>query len=164
MERSGLDPNKRYLSCTVVKGNAFVDFVNVRPDEDISISVSFLKNRYTTRMVQCSTDPVFDETFLFEFVGDNEEVKFDASMLVKFNKPLHITILKHRKNEKPVVLGTKNIDWRPVLWSNQIEVNAEILPVSLTHQGSLGVLTLNIDLAPELSRTELLLEEAVEKQ
>ena len=70
MERSGLDPNKRYLSCTVVKGNAFVDFVNVRPDEDISISVSFLKNRYTTRMVQCSTDPVFDETFLFEFVGD----------------------------------------------------------------------------------------------
>ena len=51
MERSGLDPNKRYLSCTVVRGNAFVDFVNVRPDEDISVSVSFLKNRYTTRLI-----------------------------------------------------------------------------------------------------------------
>ena len=164
MERSGLDPNKHYLLCTVVKGSAFVDFVNVRPDEDISVSVSFLKNRYQTRPVLCSTDPVFDETFLFEFVGDNEEVKFDPSMLVKFNKPLHLTILKQRKNEKPVVLGTKNIDWRPVLYCNQIEVNAEILPVSLAHQGSLGVLTLNIDLAPELSRTALLTEEAVDKQ
>ena len=28
-----LDPNKRYMSCSVVRGNAFVDFVNVRPDE-----------------------------------------------------------------------------------------------------------------------------------
>ena len=82
------------------------------------MTVSFLKNRFSTQVVPCSSDPIFDETFLFEFVGDNEEVKFDASMLVKFNKPLHITILKHRKNEKPVVLGTKNIDWRPVLWSN----------------------------------------------
>ena len=51
-----------------------------------SVSVSFLKNRFTTRLIQCSTDPVFDETFLFEFVGDNEEAKFDASALVKFNQ------------------------------------------------------------------------------
>ena len=55
-------------------------------------------------------------------------------------------------------------DLWPVLYCNQIEVNAEILPVSLTHQGSLGILTLNIDLAPVLSRTELLIEEAVDKQ
>jgi hypothetical protein len=36
-------------------------------------------------MVQCSTDPVFDETFLFEFVGEEENIKFDASMLLKLN-------------------------------------------------------------------------------
>ena len=118
MERQGLDPNKRYLSCTIVKGNAFVDFVNERPDEDISVTVSFLKDRYSTKLIPCSPDPVFEENFLFEFVGDNEEIKFDPSMLVKFNKPLHVTILKHRKNEKPIVLGTKNIDWRPGLYCN----------------------------------------------
>ena len=84
-------------------------------------------------------------------------------MLLKLNQPLHITILKHRKNEKPVVLGTKNIDWRAVLYCNQIEINTEVLPVSLTHQGSLGVLSLNVDLIPSLSKTELLLEEAVHK-
>ena len=62
-----IDPNRRYLSCTVVKGSAFADFVNVRSDESLSIAVSFLKNRYHTRQVQCSTDPVYDESFLFEF-------------------------------------------------------------------------------------------------
>ena len=147
-----LDPNKRYMSCTVLRGNAFVDFVNVRPDEQMSITVSFLKNRFSTQMVQCTSDPVFDETFPFEFVGDNEEVKFDPTMLLKLNQPIHVTVLKHRTNEKPVVLGVKNIDWRPSLYCNQIEINAEIKPVSLTHQGSLGVLTMHIDLLPALSR------------
>lgn len=98
-----MDPNKRYLSVSVVKGYAFADFVNVRSDESLSISVSFLKSRFHTKVVQCSTDPIFDETFMFEFVGDQENIKFDASMLLKLNQPVHITILKHRKNEKPVV-------------------------------------------------------------
>ena len=73
------------MSCTVLRGNAFVDFVNVRPDEQMSVTVSFLKNRFSTQIVQCSSDPVFDETFMMEFVGDNEEVKFDPTMLLKLN-------------------------------------------------------------------------------
>lgn len=85
MQHADIDPNKRYLSCTVVRGSAFVDFVNLCPDEHLSISVSFLKNRFSTKRVPCSTDPVFDDTFLFEFVGDNENIRFDPSMLVKLN-------------------------------------------------------------------------------
>ena len=73
------------MSCTVVRGSAFVDFVNERSDESISVAVSFLKNRFHTRMVPCSTQPVFDETFIFEFVGDNEKVKFDAATLLKLS-------------------------------------------------------------------------------
>lgn len=101
---------------------------------------------------------------MFVFQGDQDELKFDAALLLKFNQPLHLTIIKHRKNEKPVVLGTKTIDWRPVLHCNQIEVNAEVLPVSKTHQGSIGILTLHLDIVPPLSRTELLSEEMVDKQ
>lgn len=118
MAQADLDPNKRYLACTVVRGSAFVDFVNVRPDEHLQVTVSFLKNRFHTKLQQCSSDPVFDETFMFEFVGDNEYIKFDSSMLLKLNQPLHVTVLKHRKNEKPVVLGTKTLDWRPCLYAN----------------------------------------------
>lgn len=46
--------------------------MNARDDEYLSVSVSFLKNRYHTKQVHVSTDPIFDETFIFEFVGENE--------------------------------------------------------------------------------------------
>lgn len=121
------------MSCKIVGGKAFVDFVNARDDEFLMITISFLKNRFHSKRVAVSTDPIFDETFLFDFVGENENIKFDPSMLLKLNQPLHVTILKQRKNEKPIVIGTKNIDWRPLLYSNSIELNAEFLPVDLTH-------------------------------
>jgi hypothetical protein len=86
-------------------------------------------------------------------------------MLLKLNQFVHITVIKQKKGEKAVVLGTKNIDWRPVLHCNQIEINAEILPVDLTHQGgSLGVIQMHIDLIPVLSKTEVLNEDSVMKQ
>lgn len=88
---------------------------------------------------------------MFEFVGDDENIKFDAAMLLKLNQPIHITILKHRKNEKPLVLGTKCLEWRSLLYCNQIEINAEVLPISLAQKGSLGVIQLHLDLNPCLS-------------
>ena len=80
-----LDPNRRYMYCRIVQGKAFVDFVNTREDEFISITVSFLKNRFSTKLVPVSTDPIFDETFIFEFVGENDHIRFDPAMLLKLN-------------------------------------------------------------------------------
>lgn len=60
-------------------------------------------------------------------------------MLLKLNQLVHLTILKQRKNEKAIVIATKNLDWRAVLHSGSIEINAELLPVDLTKQGSLCV-------------------------
>jgi centrosomal protein CEP76 len=120
-----LDPNKRYLSCNIVSGRAFVDFVNPRDDEYISIAVSFLKNRYHTKHQRAGCEFNFDETFIFEFEGDNGG-KFDSSLMLKLNQPLHLTILRHRRNEKAVVIGTKNVDWRSLLYCNSVEINAEV--------------------------------------
>lgn len=75
-----------------------------------------------------------------------------------------MTILKHRKNEKAVVIGTKMVEWRALLYCNQVEINAEILPISMTQKGSLGVLTLHLDLTPNLTQSELVNEESVSKQ
>ena len=70
-----------------------------------------------------STDPVFDEVFLFEFVGENESIRFDSAMLLKLHEPLYVTVLKHRTNEKPVVISTKKVEWRPLLYTNQCQIN-----------------------------------------
>ena len=86
---------------------------------------------------------IFDErtnTFIFEFEGENSSSRFDPSLLMKLTVPLHFTILRHRKNEKPVVIGTKNLDWRTILFQNSVEINQEILPVDKTNSGSLGVI------------------------
>lgn len=121
-------------------GKAFVDFVNPREDEYISISLTFLKNRYHSKFVAAECEFNFDESFLFDFDSDNSNSKIDSSILLKLNSPIHLTILRHRKNEKPVVIGTKNIEWRKLLYCNSAEINAEILPVDLTHKGSLGII------------------------
>ena len=79
---------------------------------------------------------------MFELNGDNETTfskNLDPSMLLKLNQPMHLTILKQRRNERKVVIGTKNVEWRHLLAHNSIEVNAEVLPVSLHQQGTLGL-------------------------
>lgn len=50
------------------------------------------------------------------------------------------------------------------MYCNQVELNVEVLPVSLAQKGSLGVLMLHLDLAPALSQSEILTEEHVDKQ
>ena len=61
-------------------------------------------------------------------------------------------------------MGTKNVDWRDLLKCNSVEINAQVLPVDMTHQGSLGIFLINLDLAPNLMKSELLRDEQVSKQ
>jgi len=154
-----LDPNKRYLSFNIAGARAFVDFVNPRDDEYLSVAVSFLKNRFHTKHARAACEVSFDETFIFEFEGEHGSAKFDSALMMKLNQPVHLTILRHRRNEKAVVLGTKNVDWRSLLYCNSVEINAEIQPVDMTHKGSLGVILLNLDLIPNLLKSELLNED-----
>lgn len=158
------DPNKRHIQCQIVNGRAFVDFVNPRDDEYVSLSISFMRNRYHTKKVRAGCELEFNETFILEFEGQSGNVKFDASKMIQLNVPIHLTILRHRKNEKPVVLGTKNLDWRHVLFSNSIQMTAEFKPVDLTHKGALGILYINLDLYPSMMKSELCGQEQVEKQ
>lgn len=121
---------------------AFVDYVNPKEDEFIYATVSFLRQRFQTQAMPNSTEVYFpeeDASMLFEFSNGETAGLLDPTMLLKLNHSVHLTVLKQKKNEKAIVLGTKNIDWRAVLHSSSIEVNAEILPVDLAKQGSLCV-------------------------
>lgn len=161
-----LEPGKRYLSCRLVHLKAFVDFVNPKEDEFVYATLSFLKHRYATGAHPAQTEVIFNDeegSMLFDF-SEIEGAKFDPAMLLKLNQQIHLTICKQKKNQKAVVLGSKNLDWRAVLHSSSIEVNAEVLPSDLTKQGSLGVAQLHIDLLPPLSKSEALTEDSVDKQ
>ena len=62
-----------------------------------------------------------------------------------------------------MVIGTKNLDWRSLLYCNSVEINAEVQPVDLTHKGSLGVVQINLDLVPNMMKSEMCGEELVSK-
>ena len=62
------------------------------------------------------------------------------------------------------MIGTKNLDWRSLLYCNSVELNAGIMPVDLTTKGSLGLIQLNLDLVPNMTKTELCTEDQVTRQ
>jgi hypothetical protein len=163
-----IEPNKRYLSIRVVSIRALVDFLAPKEDEFIYCSLSFLKQRFHTPAVGASAELYFNDdeaSFLFNIEDlASRTAMIDPSVLLKLNQSVHVSIIKQKKNEKAIVIGTKNIDWRAVLHSNSIEINAEVLPVDLAKTGPMCLLQLHLDLLPAMGKQELLSEEAVTKQ
>ncbi len=161
-----LEPNRRYLSIRLVSVRALVDFITPKEDEFIYCSISFLRQRFQTPAVAAAAELHFNEEeggFLFDIDETSRSAMIDPALLLKLNQSIHLTILKQKKHEKAVVLGSKNLDWRAVLHSNSIEVNAEILPVDLAKSGPMCVAQLHLDLLPALGKMEALSEEAVSK-
>lgn len=62
-----------------------------------------------------------------------------------------------------MVISTEKIDWRDILSSNSLEILREMQPVDLKHKGSLGVLTIELDVHPYLGKDEILNADTIKK-
>lgn len=113
-----LDPNRRYMITKVYRGSGFADYIEPRSDEFLSLSISYLNQRYSSAPVTCWTDPIFDLTVHFEIPE-----AYDAHTMLKKNEPLIIILQKERENERSVVLSTSIVDWRELLSHNSIDIN-----------------------------------------
>lgn len=145
-----MDPNKRYMIAKVYKGSAFADFIEPKSDEYLTLSISYLNQRFSSSPVTCSTDPVFDLTIHFEIPQ-----AYDSHTMLKENAPLVLVLQKQRDNERPVILSTSLVDWRELLTHNSVDINIEMKPVSRVLKGSVGVINLELDLEPGFSKSEL---------
>lgn len=154
-----LDKKKKYLICKINKGASFVDFVSPKEDEYLKISVSFMDQRYSSNPVPATTDPMFDFTVSFEIPS-----YLDPNSLVTAATPMIIVLQKQTLEERAVVLSTERIDWRDLLANNSIEVTKEMQPIDLKHKGSLGLLYIDLDIHPYLSKDQLLPSSTVRKQ
>ena len=63
-----------------------------------------------------------------------------------------------------MVLSTEKIDWREILACNSLEILREMQPADLKHKGSLGVLTVELDIHPFLTKDEIIGSETIKKQ
>lgn len=154
-----LDKKKKYVICKINKGASFVDFVAPKDDEYLKVSVSFLDQRYSSDPVPATTDPVFDFTVSLEIPS-----YLDAASLLSASTPLIVVLQKQKIEERAVVLSTERIDWRDLLANNSVEIVKEMQPIDLKHRGSLGIIYLDLDLHPYLTKDQLLTTAIVRKQ
>lgn len=148
--RELLDPTKRYLVAKVMRGSAFTDFIEPRNDEYLSLSISFLNQRYNSSPVTCSTEPVFDLTIHFEIPSN-----YDTHTMLKEYSPLVVVLQKQRDIDRPVILSTSLVDWRELLAHNSVDINIEMKPTSRALKGSVGLIHLELDFEPIFSKSEL---------
>jgi hypothetical protein len=113
-----LDPNRRYMIAKAYKGSGFADYIEPRSDEYLTLSISYLNQRYSSSPVTCSTDPLFDLTVHFEIPE-----AYDTHAMLRNNEPLILVLQKERENERPIVLSTSLVDWRELLSHNSVDIN-----------------------------------------
>lgn len=125
-----------------------------------------MRNRFHTKLQRAACDMNFMSKNVFEFDWTDGNAKLDSSKLLKMNQPIHLTIFRHRgrSDKQPEVLGTKYVDWRSALFCNSVEINAEIMPSDLTDRTSIGIIQLNLDLIPRMTKSQLQAEDEVQDQ
>jgi len=118
-----------------------------------------MDQRYSSNPVPATTDPAFDFTICLEIPSF-----LDSVSLLSASTPLIIVIQKQKIGERAVVLSTERIDWRDLLSHNSVEIVKEMNPIDLKHRGALGLLYIDLDLHPYLSKEQLLTTTNVKKQ
>lgn len=121
-----LDPNTRYMIVKALRGTAFVDYLDPRSDEYLSLSLSYLDQRYSSSPVTCKSEPNFDLTVHFEIPE-----AYDSHTMLKSYSPLVVVLQKHNSLDstgdsqggRPVVLSTALVDWRELLCHNSVDIN-----------------------------------------
>ena len=106
------------LNCTFHECSEFNFFVEANEDEYLSFTLGFRDQRHTTKMIKAAPYLEVNESFTFQFVDKDDPVELFPANLLNINEPIQVTVLLHTKNEKPYVLGIKNIEWRQVLFEN----------------------------------------------
>ncbi|EPY28807.1 centrosomal protein 76kDa [Strigomonas culicis] len=136
----GLAPSKKskqfafvegecYLHARLTGGRAFVDNVDLMPSAlknySLFVCVHFGSQRFRSSPTNCSTDPKFDDDFLFNIEASS--LGYSSSDLIEVPYPLHIAVFRESKLDNVAeLLGENMCDWRKVLRSNFLSLTIEL--------------------------------------
>ena len=157
------EPNKRYLLLKLQYGKAFLDFAaEIDSPTTLQIHISFLRQRFSSRKVQCTVDPVFDESFLLSFSapdGSNVEL----ATLVKLQAPIHIVVVKEQGGSREV-LAVKAVDWRLFLSVATLQFPVEMMGIGARAKFAVGILYFQVDMLPKPTSAQLLPDRLITEQ
>jgi len=158
-----VQPNNRYILMKLQYGKAFVDFVGREvAGATFQLHIQFLQQRFASKKVPCSAEPVFDDSFLLN-LSTPESGSVDFSSLVKLSSPIHVVLVKEI-NGKREVIATKNIEWRLMLCTSTLSFPVELTGLGTQAKISIGVLYFSLDLLPKAARGQMLTDRLVNEQ
>lgn len=160
---AAVEPNKRYLLLKLQYGKAFLDFVG---DEEqpasLQIHISFLRQRFSSRKVKCTVEPVFDEAFLLSF-SPPDGSSVELVTLVKLQSPIHIVVIKEQAGRKEI-LAVKAVDWRLFLSVSTLQFPVEMMGMGTRAKMAVGVLYFQVDMLPKPTSAQLLPDRLITEQ
>ncbi|EPY40867.1 centrosomal protein 76kDa [Angomonas deanei] len=118
-----------YLHMRISNSRAFVDNVDLSPaaalNHSMFTTIHFGNQRFCSSHVMCSTNPKFDEDFLFTL--DTSPYGCGSSDLLELSAPVHIEVFRENKCENIAeILGENTFDWRKVLKTGYLGLTVEL--------------------------------------
>lgn len=157
-----LDSSKRYLLVKLQYGKAFLDYIdNHDTGMNLQVHISFLQQRYSSRTVQCSAEPVFDDSFLLNLAPNDSVVDFTT--LVKLQAPIHIVVTVEKAGKKEII-ATKNLEWRLMLSTSSLSYPVELSGCGTKSKVSIGILFFQMDVMPKAKRGDFISDRLVNEQ
>lgn len=162
----GIKGGEQYLHLRLTGGRAFVDYLAVsqkKNDNSLYVSLSFGSQRYRSAFQPCSSDPIFDEDFLFHL--DPGAFGFLPTDLIEVSTPLHIGVFCedciHNTSE---LVGENILDWRKALTSGFLGVTVELCGCNPSVPA--GIIDLELEIVPKCEKryTESEIYEKLDRQ
>ncbi|KAG5500539.1 hypothetical protein JKF63_03633 [Porcisia hertigi] len=118
-----------YLLVRLNGGRAFVDNLDLAPStlkkRSVVFAAQFGNQRFRSTVQPCSTEPAFDEEFLFEV--DAAGFGFGEADLIEVSTPFHVAVLREDSQLNTAeLLGENFIEWRKVLKSGYLGLTVEL--------------------------------------
>ncbi|CAG9334919.1 unnamed protein product [Blepharisma stoltei] len=159
----GIDRSKKYLLFKLQYGKAFIDFLSADSSRsNLQIHISFLQQRFSSKSIPCSAEPIFDDSFLLN-LSPPDYGNVDFGTLLKLRAPIHIVVIKETNGRKEIV-ASKNIEWRLMLSTPMLSFPIELTGLGTRAKMPIGVIYAQMDLMPRIKRGDLLTDRVVNEQ
>ncbi|XP_060905695.1 centrosomal protein of 76 kDa [Labrus mixtus] len=162
LERTNIDPSRRYLYVQVLGGKAFLEHLQ-EPEplpgqvcSTFTLYLHFRNQRFHSKPVPCACDPDLKEGFLLEIHREGiGSTMADSTTMLSLCDPVHLVLIKTDTSSETTLVSSYFLDWRTVLGSpnGKTCIAAELMGVGSECKVPAGVLTVSLELYPPLTET-----------
>ena len=169
IQKEAIVKNELMLYLKLNAGRCFSDFApeNKSYDDYLSLSISFLNQRFISREVEACPEPQFNEAFILKFDRIKDNSANILNHLLTLQSPISFVLQKVKKNQNTYskeAISVKEIEWRFLLEHGKLEINVEFPSIVDNGKSSCGFVNIFLELLPKKKSMDLVPERNLEEQ